>query len=351
MKHACITLAAVALVGLVRPAAAGDFHSGPSLICSDCHVAHYSQTHGYTLFGITVPLGAAGPYENLLRNDVNDLCLTCHDSQSFAPDVFGLNGGMAIVRQAGALNVAPGHGRLNDAGYDVSDGHTLWSTATAPGGTFSNTAGLECVDCHEQHGQDAGQFRNLWTSTQPGNKFENKNLTYAVGVNDAAKDVYERTARGYAIANVDFNEPSTTASAYGAWCASCHVNFHGAGGVPNMGGTSGGAGQQNPVNATPWVRHPTADVNIGNNASATYVSSLTQFNSHTNRVKVMDSQGLWNGLAGDNTVTPSCMSCHKGHGNKNPFGLIYMAGTGTVNEEGDGGLYKDLCRQCHVQGG
>jgi hypothetical protein len=93
-------------------------------------------------------------------------------------------------------------------------------------------------------------------------------------------------------------------------------------------------------------------VNIGESgASATFISSLSQFNGHTNRVKVMDSQGLWNGTAADNTVTPSCFSCHKSHGNMNGFGLIFMTGTGTRTEEGDGGVYKDLCRQCHVQGG
>jgi hypothetical protein len=114
-----------------------------------------------------------------------------------------------------------------------------------------------------------------------------------------------------------------------------------------MGGANGGTGS---TNAAPWKRHPTADVNIGTPA-ATFISSLTQFNSHTNRVKVLDSQGLWNGTTADNTVTPSCMSCHKGHGNKNPFGLIYMTGTGSPTEDGDGGVYKDLCRQCHVEGG
>ena len=105
------------------------------------------------------------------------------------------------------------------------------------------------------------------------------------------------------------------------------------------------------ANATPWRRHPTADVNIGESGtSTTYVSSLAQFAGHTNKVKVMDSQGLWTGSSSDNTVTPSCMSCHKAHGNTNGFGLIFMNGTGTVTEQGDGGVYKDLCRQCHTEG-
>jgi hypothetical protein len=81
--------------------------------CSDCHVAHYSQSHALTSGGTYVPLGSAGPYEHLLRSDVNDLCLTCHDNQSFAPDVFGANGGVAMNRLAGGLNAAPGHTALD----------------------------------------------------------------------------------------------------------------------------------------------------------------------------------------------------------------------------------------------
>ena len=62
----------------------------------------------------------------------------------------------------------------------------------------------------------------------------------------------------------------------------------------------------------------------------------------------MDPTGAWNHSS--TGVTPSCFSCHKGHGDKNAFGLIFMAGTGTVTEEGDGGQYRDLCRQCHTEG-
>ena len=116
-----------------------------------------------------------------------------------------------------------------------------------------------------------------------------------------------------------------------------------------MGAQSGG---QTAPGGDPWIRHPVADVNIGA-SYGTFISSLARFNSRVNRVKVMDSQGLWDGTAGDNTVTPSCMSCHKSHGNQNGFGLIYLTGDagGTLTEQGDGGQYRDLCRQCHVQGG
>ncbi|HSB81189.1 MAG TPA: hypothetical protein VLM91_20605 [Candidatus Methylomirabilis sp.] len=46
------------------------------------------------------------------------------------------------------------------------------------------------------------------------------------------------------------------------------------------------------------------------------------------------------------------MSCHKAHGNGNPFALLYMSGRGQLTEAGDtqGKAYVDLCHQCHTQG-
>ncbi|HYJ32404.1 MAG TPA: cytochrome c3 family protein [Candidatus Binatia bacterium] len=344
MKRLVIVAALGALCVFATAAVAGDYHNGTTLICSDCHVMHGSQSHALTSGGFFVPLGVNGPYGDLLRNDVNDLCLTCHDNSSFAPDVFGNNGGVARVRNAGALNADPAK-RANDNGFDVIDGHTLWSTATAPGGTFTNADGLECTNCHSQHGQNVAQYRNLATS--PGGS-AGKTVTYAAGTNDLTKDVFEAVPNGYAESQVNYNEPNTSGSAYGAWCSGCHTYYHGSGGSINMGGASGGDLAQG---STSWLRHPTADVNVGWAPTRTYYSSLSQYNGHTNRVKVMDSQGLWNGTAADNTITPSCFSCHKSHGNKNGFGLIFMSGTGTVTEEGDNGTRQnDLCKQCHTQG-
>jgi hypothetical protein len=329
VKRISLALIVLALGGLTAVAMAGDFHAGTTLICSDCHVMHYSQQHGYTPTGtVFPPLGPAGPYQALLRNDVNDLCLACHDNQSWAPDVFGANV-TGTVRLAGGLNADPAH-RANDAGYDLIDGHTLWSTASAPGsngGYVPDTEGLECANCHSVHGA-VTQYRNLRTSTRTTNIFYGDTLNYAITTNDLTKDVYERSAAAYTLADVDYNEPFTNRSRYAKWCGACHTNFHGSRGDANMGD---------------WVRHPVADANISTSATSRWVSL-------TNRVKVMDSQGLWNGTTADNTVTPSCMSCHKAHGNKNGFGLIFMSGTGTVAEEGDGGVFRDMCRQCHSQG-
>lgn len=287
---------------------------------------------------MTDPTGA---FDALLKSSPNDLCLTCHDGTGVAPDVLG-NRTDTYVRQAGALNRVG----FAQSGYESWNGHTLDTQDTAPGGDWANAErGLLCIDCHAQHGIES-QFRNLLTTDIVGDKFENKTLTFAMGSNnDLAKDVWLHdgfdVAFRYGIQGTEFNEPDPTKSGYGAWCASCHGDFHGSGGAGNMGGANGGD-----AGGDPWVRHPVSDVNVG--ANADHISSLDQLQSYTNRVKTMSASGNWTDGA---DVTPSCFSCHKAHGNKNPFGLIYMSGTGTITEEGDTGgtAMQDLCRQCHIQ--
>ncbi|MHB0935685.1 MAG: cytochrome c3 family protein [Armatimonadota bacterium] len=334
-----IPLVSALLLALSGPVLAGLAHTGSSLVCSDCHTMHYSMQHSYTGNTTNVITDSIGPFEKLLKASPNDLCLACHNGTGFAPDVLGAPTS-DYPRQAGALNrVTP-----PESNYQTWKGHTLGSTEVAPGGAWANTErGLLCIDCHDEHGI-VTQYRNLRTSTEPGDRFENKTLSFAYGsTNNLAKDVFLHdgfdVAYRYGVAGTDFNEPDPTKSAYGNWCTSCHGDFHGSGGTPNMGGASGGdAGN------SPWVRHPTADVNIGQNTP----SSLVQFQLRANRVKVMSATGNWD--AGTD-ITPSCFSCHKAHGNRNPFGLIYMSGSGTVTEEGDTGGTSptQLCRQCHTQ--
>jgi len=337
---ATIFLSAVSLT-------AGDYHDGETLICSDCHTMHYSQSHGYSPdgSGALIPLGDNGPYEYLLRNDVNDLCLTCHENQSFAPDIF-MENTQGYVREAGGLNqgIAPY--------YDIT-GHTLGSTDPAPDSDpqWNSDQGLNCVDCHHPHGwnPNGNSWRNL--RDDPGN-YKPQGIsvivTYAVGTNDPAKDVFERSQdpgpTHYDISNVDFNEPDPMESASARWCKGCHTLIHGAAGDPNMGGENG----------TGWLRHPQAGADIGEVGGRH--SSKRVFSGRgmgkQNWVKVMTSTGDWTPHNEDEVVdhTPSCFTCHKAHGNKNPFGLIYMEFRGTVTEEGteDGELIH-LCGQCHVQ--
>jgi hypothetical protein len=331
---------------------AGDYHSGLTLKCQECHVMHYSQDHGYSADGngATTPL-AGGPHEYLLRDDVNDLCLACHDGQGWAPDVFeGHSNG--FVRQGGALNEVGGNGQ-----YPPATGHTLGSTDVAPGGTWaadSTHGGMTCANCHAVHGGNrfgsssgTSSYRNLGgNGTQAGSSFA---ITYTHGgSNPLTAWVHEdgnagNSASHYGAGAITFNEPDGTASQYAAFCKSCHTDFHGVVGEIEIGGAG------NP--AIDFHRHPAAGVDVG--AAGGGHSRMAQVTAHANQVQMLSPTGKKAGAyVASDLLTPSCMSCHKGHGNQNAFGLIYMAGSGPVTEEGDstGTALRDLCRQCHGQG-
>ncbi len=46
---------------------------------------HYSITHEAHSMGIIDKMGTAGPYNKLLRDEVNNLCLICHDQRGGGP--------------------------------------------------------------------------------------------------------------------------------------------------------------------------------------------------------------------------------------------------------------------------
>lgn len=374
-----VLAALVALVGLANLAIAGDYHVGRLLVCSDCHIAHGSQKHGYqpgtaASDADTTWLGVHStdpPYPYLLRGEtINNTCLNCHDGKTDVPDVLGPSANPPTHgRSAGALNVvnAGAHGYTNTMPYTQGTGHTLWSTDPPPGVTAGappiEAEGLECIDCHGPHG--AKYFRNLRgdlatstsTRTHPG--WRGKELTYEIGAAPSANPspvwVLEKTPHNYDNDNVQYMEHAgQDSSMYGAWCGTCHGNFHGNATASNINnGAPGGAG---------YIRHPTAGVNFS--ATNWAVSDPTR------RLKVMSQSGGWaltTGLPTD--LTPSCFTCHKSHGNANKFGLIFVISARTggsapagsdpvlidpvataMTEEGTGGQYRDMCRNCHGPG-
>lgn len=156
--------------------------------------------------------------------------------------------------------------------------------------------------------------------------------------------VFQRSsglANHYSVDNIDFNEPYQDSSAYGAFCKDCHTVFH---------GNTADADMYNLTDSA-WVRHPTAGADIS------VSGSRARFPNRPYRVKVMSSTGNW-GTQGSTTwapsvptdLTPSCFSCHKGHGNQNAFGLIFATGAAAIGEQGDGTSFKVTCQQCHGVG-
>lgn len=329
-----------ALGSLERTAVqAGDYHVGATLDCAQCHQMHFASE--------TPPGMGSDDIGPLLKRDVNELCLSCHDGSRRASDVLGRNQGRGAgaVRQAGFLN------QLGRVGVP-STGHTLGATDVAPGSSPAwrpedeNGAGigLNCINCHAPHGEaGAHSFRNL--RTDAGNNPTGRGLvTYnheRPGSNDLTRDVFVRRPLDFDESAVDFNEPNRSDSAMARFCAGCHDLFHGRpGSDAHIGGVASGA------SFVEFVRHPTAGVDIGG-AGGGARSNLSVFASKTNRVKVMSEIGVWSTPGRD--VTPTCITCHKAHGNDNTFGLIFRSGRGAITENGDthGRALEDLCRQCH----
>lgn len=365
-------VAVLASILLLAPGGrTGEYHVGGTLLCFDCHTMHFSMQHGFgggTVGTTPVPggdwLGASGPNHYLLKMPANQLCKTCHDGQSFAPDVVAANANASPAngREAGALNE-----ETTGAPYETWKGHTLGSTATPPGfdptkiglsATWYNPAnGLECISCHTQHGR-AEAYRNLGPRalTAP---------TYHISTtNDVSRDVWINLASYtagsgnaatfnpyYATANISFNRNDGTlgslkySNRMGNFCAACHANFHGGPGDTTVEGTGSPPSE--------FIRHPTAQVAIG--ALGGGHSSLSRFAGATTKVKVLTQD-----YSGYTNSSPFCLTCHKAHGNQNPFGLIFLNRSATsVDEQGGYGSgqtadlqtgYRNLCGQCHIQG-
>lgn len=384
MKRILSITAVLALIAL--PSFPGEWHSGGNNLCTDCHTMHFSQTHnwdGTSPVSTTAQpngnwLSATGPNSFLLKAPANQLCLACHDGQTFAPDVLGANVNASPTqgRSAGATNdVALG------APYDHWKGHTLDSTLTPPGWNpavvgapvtwYDSTKGLECISCHAQHGPPAA-YRNLGPYAL-GGAATNARPTYTINTaNDTTKDVWINMAGPYTpntgnaatfnvyydSANVTYNRidatvgTTKTSNKMDSFCASCHGNFHG-------GASDTAIGASNAA-LDGFVRHPTAQVALGAAGAQGYGghSSLARYVANTTKVKVYA-----NDRTGYTDATPGCVSCHKGHGNQNPFGLLFLNGNAaSVGEEGGyragqvenpNGYqqgYRNLCGQCHGQG-
>jgi cytochrome c553 len=355
---------------------------------------HFSQTHNWD--GSTpVPtdpapngnwLGAVGPNAFLLKMPANDLCLACHDGQTFAPDVLEVNqnaGAQTHGRSAGALN------HLGTAPYETWKGHTLGTTDLPPGfdggaslaTTFTysgGTTGLECTNCHTQHGR-ADAYRNLGPrsnaryivsykfSTTAGDfaaPCQNSTATTSpcdVRVNLASYTSNSGNAATFApyydAVNVfygrndaiDWTGANDVSNRIDAQCAFCHGNFHGGPGDATIQ-LPGFPGNEE------FIRHPTSETTIGTMGGGH--SSLTRYTTATTKVKTYATAGDFS------DASPGCVSCHKAHGNQNPFGLVFLNRNSVAPDEQGGWAtgqtpdpagqytqgYRNLCGQCHGQG-
>ena len=325
----------LALCGLLQLAHAGDFHTAGSLVCPDCHVIHYSESHTYT--GAFTPdplLASGGPFSKLLKNSLAQLCFSCHDGKTNAPDVRGANTG-TYFRAAGQLNVA-------GDGADQT-GHTMGSMATPPGGSWNNP-GLQCSHCHQPHGN--GYYRNL--TPAPGTS-TGKPVTYMTGAAYSGTAAIQQLASSpmathYAASNIRYRQTHVGSTELGLseWCGGCHGDYHGGGGAANMGGSLNGD-----TGTFPWLRHPTRDVTVSKGVANRHIDPAHWFSSLTSRVPVVSPTGTIPGTPSGSDNQVFCGSCHKAHGSQNRKGLIFD-NEATPDPE-DGTSFNQTCQQCHYQ--
>lgn len=329
----------LALASAPRPGSAGDFHASGSLVCSECHVIHYSESH--LISGALPPdplLAPGGPFPSLLKNTVNGLCLACHDGRTDAPDVLGANTN-PYDRAAGQLNV--------QGGGVENTGHSIGSVAAPPGGTWTGnaTSGLRCVHCHDKHGN--GYYRNLTPS--PGVATD-RFVTYLTGSTYSGTAAVQQLASSpmaihYAVGNIRYRQTQVGTTDYGLseWCSGCHGSYHGIGGSPDMGGSPSGDANT----GSPWLRHPTRDVTMSQGVGNQHIDPGHWFGALQSRVPVVSPSGVVPGTSGGSDNQPFCGSCHKAHGSTNRYGLIYDDESTSTSE--DGVSLMQTCQQCHYQ--
>lgn len=328
---------------LIAASIAGDtggYHYGSSLLCSDCHAAHFSMAHGFDGGGVAsggAPdgnwLGAVGPNWKLLKSPSStELCLECHDGKSFAPDVLGADSNGLAQRSAGSFAALE---TTNFMGHDLSvdpdaglGGFSALCSRCHFSGTMA-TAKVQCIDCHNPHGNVS--FRNLWWASDPGG--EPPLVAYLrPGVTGLAR---------YEEANVAYPAPAV---GVGSWrevtnmCIDCHHAFF----------------SSWYTNATsPFIRHP------GLNSEANAAYPIDRPGANTDPAFWVGGEGSFlvprlpfavrgatdfataTTVASDNQVF--CLTCHRAHGSQNPFGLRWDYSSAGSPTGADG------CFQCHRQ--
>jgi len=277
---------------------AGNWHRGESLVCSDCHTMHGSQSHawsGASPVSVTpVPGGdwltATGPGSKLLKAAPDQLCIACHDgSTSTAPDVVAPVGYVAD----------PAGGAFESTSAPSALGHDLGGTSPVVPPLGKAAVLLTCRSCHDPHGN--GNFRNL----RPNPSGSQLGAGATVVVDEAVVANGSNPAQVYVASNLAYRSGTS------AWCMDCHDAY--------------------PDAVAAGTKHPT-DRRIEGAAQASW--AVWAAVDPTVRVRVESPADPQVPSADDQVF---CLSCHKAHGSPNADALIYA----------DRVTMDSTCAQCH----
>lgn len=273
------------------------------------------------------------------------LCIGCHDGGTLAPDVVRgaremVSSGLVAAgegRSGGGLNLPGDRGGAAAGGYHEYFGHTLGSTQPPPGfaGSWPQGARLVCKSCHAIHSN--GNFRNL--GPDPYLRDPEYVASFGRLFGDDAQPSFAVVPDAAALAGATTDvllvqRPGEDAGSFGAsrvlyvvhppryamnaFCATCHPAFH---------------GDANTRDGDDYVKHPTSGVALG----AAMREELAGA-----------GQPLRVSYRTDGTPEVACLTCHRAHGTRRPFGLVYWEGESAANgEDGAGAGLETLCSSCH----
>lgn len=277
------------------------------------------------------------------------ICLGCHDGTATMPDVLrdapeALARGFVSRgdgRSAGGLNLVGDRGGPSSGGYHEFSGHTIGSPLPPPGfgGTWPPGARLVCKSCHAIHPN--GNFRNLGPDpylrdpeylaffgrlfaegAQPRAAVVGAEADLGIVATDVLVFAGPRVGEGDYDASRVMPIVHPPRDAMNAFCATCHSGFH------------GDANTRARIAGTPtYVRHPTSGVPIAGRMRERLAEAR---------------QPLRVSYATDGTAEVGCLTCHRAHGTRNPFGLVHWDGSSESNDEdGAGAGVESLCLNCH----
>ena len=308
----------------------GTYHNGALLVCTDCHTMHASMQHNYA--GGTGPEGniSSFPYtqtpnNKLLKQSGIGLCISCHDGKSGTPDVIGADSNGLSERSAGKFDNLD---VLNYKGHNIKTNPGDLCSRCHFGGSMS-TAGVECTDCHDQHGNL--NYRNLRWASDPGSE---PDIRAFIQPGATGLQRYEKS-------NIGYGAPS---SGDNSWrevtnmCVDCHHTF--------MDSSDHYYTQSNGM----WVKHPGTNTESGAYTPIDAVGAKTDpthwFNGTGSGFDIPRLRFMVEGATDFATATTVatnnnvfCLTCHKAHGSNNSFSLRWDVDRDSAFSKG--------CRQCH----
>ena len=315
------------------PDAKPRYHNGASVVCADCHIMHASQTHPYAD-------GAPGqneqvPYANganprlIKAPDAVDLCISCHDGHTFAPDVVGADANGSVERSAGFFaDPEVANARGHDLGRGLStDGSDLCFRCHFSSGDHKK---VTCIDCHNPHGNNVA--RNLqWASWPQGTP------DLGLFVNPMAVTM---TAR-YEAGNVSYGTLNSSALREPSnMCLDCHHVFSGGYYIDPDGN---GIHNRHPTYDSERAAPNSIDQGAGDGGSdpAHWEGGSGSGFWTTPRLRFVVSGAASYAAAkivDARTNGVLCLSCHKAHGSDQAFALTFQLANG-CSAPG--------CDQCH----